>query len=60
MADCPDLGVTLSLEDYTLVTPGIRFLVVNPYVVYYRKIEDSVVILRILHSRRDYLDELLG
>ena len=60
LADLPDLGVMLSPEDFTLVTSGIRFLVVEPYVVYYRKIEDGVVILRILHSRRDYLDELLG
>ena len=60
LADFPDLGVMLSPEDFTLVTPGIRFLVVEPYVIYCRKVDEGVVILRILHSRRDYLDELLG
>ena len=56
----PLIGVALSPEDYELVAPGIRFIAVEPYVVFYRATPDAVVVLRILHSRRDYLSELLG
>lgn len=59
LADFPDLGVMLSPEDFELVTPGVRFLVAGPYVVFYRVSTDGVVVLRILHSRRDFLGELL-
>ncbi|MFD2703578.1 type II toxin-antitoxin system RelE/ParE family toxin [Paenibacillus shunpengii] len=33
---------------------------VSPYVVFYRIINDTVVIHRILHGRRDYLRELFS
>ncbi|MEW9699529.1 type II toxin-antitoxin system RelE/ParE family toxin [Paenibacillus sp. SI8] len=39
---------------------GYRFIVVNPYVVFYRIVDDIVIIHRILHGRRDYLRELFG
>lgn len=32
----------------------------EPYVVFYRPTTDAVVVLRIPHSRRDYLSESLG
>lgn len=60
LAEFPEIGVALHAEDFELVTPGIRFLVVEPYLVFYRTVSDDVIILRILHSRRDSLDELLG
>ena len=59
LADFPDTGVTLSPEDYEFVAPGIRFIAVDPYVVFYRVRDHDVVVLRILHSRRDALDELM-
>lgn len=33
--------------------PGLRCFVVTPYVVFYRPIEDTIEILRILHGARD-------
>jgi toxin ParE1/3/4 len=60
LADFPDMGVTLSPEEFELVTPGVRFIVVEPYVVFYRAADAAIVVLRILHSRRDFLSELLG
>ncbi len=32
---------------------GLRCFVVSPYVVYYRPIEDTIEVLRILHGARD-------
>ncbi|MFA5843506.1 MAG: type II toxin-antitoxin system RelE/ParE family toxin [Coriobacteriia bacterium] len=60
LANFPEMGVTLPVEDFELLTPGIRFLVVEPYLVFYRVLDDRVVILRILHSRRDSLGGLFG
>jgi toxin ParE1/3/4 len=60
LADFPNMGSVLSDEEYTLVQRGYRFIVVHPYLVFYRIIDHAVVIHRILHGRRDYLRELFG
>lgn len=43
-------GMGLLRED---VRPGLRCFVVSPYVIYYRPVEDTIEILRILHGARD-------
>ncbi|MFB6365345.1 type II toxin-antitoxin system RelE/ParE family toxin [Paenibacillus elgii] len=58
LADFPHLGSVLSEDDYTLIQRGYRFIVVSPYLVFYRIINNEVIIHRILHGRRDYLREL--
>lgn len=60
LADFSSMGSVLSDEEYTLIHRGYRFIVVNPYLVFYRIIDDTVIIHRILHGRRDYLRELFG
>ena len=55
LADFPNLGSVLSEDEFTLISSGYRFIVVHPYIVFYRIIDDTVIIHRILHSRRDYL-----
>ncbi len=54
----PHMGSILSEDDYHLVSRGYRFIVVHPYLVFYRIINNTVIIHRILHGRRDYLREL--
>jgi toxin ParE1/3/4 len=53
-----ELGAPLPAEQFELTPPGIRFLVVEPYVMFYRVAEDGVVILRVLHVRQDALGTL--
>lgn len=60
LADFPHSGSVLSDEEYTLVQRGYRFIIVHPYLVFYRIIDTTVIIHRILHGRRDYLRELFG
>lgn len=60
LSSFPNMGNVLSDDEYTLVQRGYRFIVVHPYIVFYRIISDAVVIYRILHGRRDYLRELFG
>lgn len=60
LAEFPNLGSVLSEDDYPLAQRGYRFIVVQPYLVFYRVIEQKVVIHRILHGRRAYLRELFA
>lgn len=58
LAEYPHMGSVLSNEEYALIQSGYRFIVIQPYLVFYRIMDDTVVIHRILHGRRDYLREL--
>jgi len=58
LAGFPELGTVLSDEEYTIVKQGYRFIVVHPYLIFYRITNEAVIIHRILHGRRDYLREL--
>lgn len=58
LAEFPNMGSVLSNEEYTLVKGGYRFIVIQPYLVFYRIIDHSIIVHRILHGRRDYLREL--
>lgn len=58
LAEFPNMGSVLSEEEFTLVNRGYRFIVVHPYLVFYRIIDNTIIIHRILHGRRDYLREL--
>lgn len=58
LAEFPQMGSILPEDEYSLVGHGYRFIVIQPYLVFYRILEDIIVIHRILHGRRDYLREL--
>jgi toxin ParE1/3/4 len=58
LADFPHMGSVLSDEEYILIQRGYRFIVVQPYLIFYRVLEQTIIIHRILHGRRDYLREL--
>ena len=60
LAEFPNMGSVLSDEEYTLVNGGYRFIVIQPYLVFYRIIDHTIIIHRILHGRRDYLRELFS
>ena len=60
LSDFPEMGSVLSEDEYSLVQRGYRFIVVNPYLVFYRVMQENVIIHRILHGRRDYLRELFN
>jgi len=54
----PNMGSVLSDEEYTLIQQGYRFIIAQPYMIFYRIIKNTIIISRILHGRRDYLREL--
>lgn len=60
LADFPNMGSMLSEDDYSLLQRGYRFIVVGSYLIFYRIVDDTIIIHRILHGRRDYLRELFS
>jgi toxin ParE1/3/4 len=60
LADFMQMGSVLSEDDFTLIQRGYRFIVVSPYLFFYRIVNDTVIIHRILHGRRDYLRDLFS
>ena len=59
LGEFPEMGVALPAEQYELLSPGVRVVTVEPYAVFYRVTPTAVVILRIMHMRRDALGEML-
>ncbi len=52
----PRLGAVLPTDNLSIVQSGYRFLVVDPYVIFYRIIDENIIISRILHSKQDWLN----
>jgi len=38
---------------------GYRYMTINPYIVFYRVLDDCIVIARVLHSKQNWLRFLL-
>ena len=60
LGDFPEMGAPLPPDEFEFIGPGVRFVVVEPYLVFYRPAADAVIVLRVLHARQDFLGELLG
>lgn len=60
LASAPYLGAALRTDSPLLISAGYRYIVVSPYLVFYRVVDDEVRIGRILHSRQDWLPLLFG
>jgi len=60
LADFPELGPVISEEDTPGAQRGYRRIVVSSYMVFYRVLEDHIVIARVLHGRQNWLQSLFG
>ena len=60
LAASPYIGAALRTDDSLLISSGYRYLVVAPYLVFYRITENQVAVARILHSRQNWLYLLFG
>lgn len=47
-------------EDAPGAERGYRYMVINPYIVFYRVLDDRVIIARVLHSRQNWLQTIFG
>ena len=60
LKDFPRKYPSVREEDAPGAVRGYRYMVVNPYTMFYRVTDDSIVIARILHSRQNCLHMLFG
>ncbi len=58
ISEFPDTGAMLSQEHISSISFEVRMAVAEPYMLFYTSGEDEIVVLRVLHSRRDALGEL--
>ncbi|AGL00353.1 type II toxin-antitoxin system RelE/ParE family toxin [Desulfoscipio gibsoniae] len=55
LKDFPEMGPVIPEEDAPGAQYGYRRIVVTPYSIFYRVLEDSIVIARVLHGRQNWL-----
>lgn len=60
LPDFPEMGPVIPEEDAPGAQRGYRRIAVNPYIVFYRVLEDRIVIARVLHGRQNWLQSLFG
>ena len=60
LADTPYIGAAIRTDEPMMIAAGYRYLVVSPYLIFYRVYGEEVRIGRILHSRQDWLQLLFG
>ena len=53
LEDTPFLGAELPQNEYPFLQPGYRRLIANPFIMYYRVINQTVYITHIIHAKRD-------
>lgn len=49
IASAPEIG-----QSRADLAPGLRFFPVGTYLIFYRKSDDGIQVIRVLHSARDY------
>lgn len=58
LEDIPDLGIPL--QKYVNFKTDYRFILVNNYSIFYRFEDETIFVIRILYSKRDFLKVLFG
>lgn len=58
LGEFPEMGSPLPTDDFAFVPAGTRFVLVEPYLVFYRVTAQTVIVTRVLHTRQDSLGAL--
>ena len=60
LKDFPFKYPAVQSEDAPGAQRGYRYMVVSPYIVFYRVLDDRIVVARVLHIRQNWLQLLFG
>lgn len=60
LADNPRMGATLPSSELRREEGAMRYIAIKPYLAFYRILDNSIIVVRILHSRQDWLNLLLA
>lgn len=55
LLDFPEMGPVIPEEDALGAQRGYRRIVVTPYSIFYRVLDDRIVIARVLHGRQNWI-----
>lgn len=58
LLDFPEMGAVIPEEDAPGAQRGYRRIVVTPYSIFYRVLDDRIVIARVLHGRQNWLQSI--
>ncbi|NLK52572.1 MAG: type II toxin-antitoxin system RelE/ParE family toxin [Syntrophomonadaceae bacterium] len=58
LSDFPEIGAVIPEEDAPGAQRGYRRIVVTPYSIFYRVLEDRIVIARVLHGRQNWIQSI--
>ena len=58
LADFPFMYPVIQEEDAPGAERGYRYMVVKPYIVFYRVLDDTIVIARVLHAKQNRITAL--
>ena len=58
LSDFPEMGSVIPEEDAPGAQRGYRRIVVSPYSIFYRVLEDRIVIARVLHGRQNWMQSI--
>jgi len=58
LSDFPEMGSVIPEEDAPGAQRGYRRIVVTPYSIFYRVLEDRIVIARVLHGRQNWMQSI--
>ncbi|SFH07009.1 toxin ParE1/3/4 [Desulfotomaculum arcticum] len=58
LSDFPEMGAVIPEEDAPGAQRGYRRIVVTPYSIFYRVLDDRIVIARVLHGRQNWMQSI--
>lgn len=58
LSDFPEMGSVIPEEDAPGAQRGYRRIVVSPYSIFYRVLDDRIVIARVLHGRQNWMQSI--
>ena len=60
LIDFPFMYPTINEDDAPGAEREYRYMVVNPYIVFYRVLDDTIIIARVLHAKQNWIHALFG
>ena len=60
LKDFPFKYLAVQCADAPGAQRGYRYMSINPYIIFYRVLDDSIIVARVLHSKQNWLHLLFG
>ncbi len=58
LSNFPEMGAVIPEEDAPGAQRGYRRIIVSPYSIFYKVLEDRIVIARVLHGKQNWMQSI--